>query len=80
VKYVIALGAVVLVALMLFLLWFMLKGLGVDFQWMKADSQRLVRGRRKLYWAAAAAVPVCIGSGAAIGARGMRLAGPSDSS
>ena len=51
-----------------FLLWIMLKGLGVDLQWLNTDSKRLVRGRRKIFWAGAAAVPACIGVGAAIGA------------
>lgn len=25
-------------------MWFMLKALGVDSQWLKADSKRLIRG------------------------------------
>jgi archaellum biogenesis protein FlaJ (TadC family) len=50
-----------------FLMWFMFKALGVDFQWLKEDAERLVPNRRKFMWAGVIALPVSVAVGAVIG-------------
>jgi hypothetical protein len=66
----VALAVVVVVGIVTlggFLMWFMLKALGVDFQWLKEDAERLRPNRRKLMWAGVVALPVSIAAGAVIG-------------
>jgi hypothetical protein len=67
VRIALVLVAIGIVAFGGFLMWAMLKALGVEFQWLNASSKRLVRGGRKLFWAAGFALPVCVCTGALIG-------------
>jgi hypothetical protein len=67
----VALAVVVVVGIVSlggFLMWFMVKALGVDFQWLKEDAERLKLGRRRLMWAGVVALPVSVAVGAVIGA------------
>jgi hypothetical protein len=67
-EVVLVLVAIGLVGCFLFIGWFMLKALGVNFQWLKIDAQRYPKRRRKFIWAAAVTIPVCVGLGGLIGA------------
>jgi hypothetical protein len=49
-------------------MWFMIKALQVDFQFLKGEIQRYPQSKRKYQWAAGLALPACIGVGGIIGA------------
>ena len=59
---------IALILLCAVVLWYMAKAFGANFQGQKAEAERFPRQRRKFYWLAALALPVCIGVGAVLGA------------
>ena len=67
-EVVLAIVVFAIAALGLFLMWFMVKALQVDFQFLKGEIGRYPRSKRKYQWAAALALPACIGVGGLIGA------------
>lgn len=67
-QVVLALVVIAIAALGMFLGWFSLKALQVDFQFLKGDIGRYRPKKRKYLWASALAIPVCVSVGGLIGA------------
>jgi predicted branched-subunit amino acid permease len=67
-QIVLAIVVMAIAALGLFLMWFMIKALQVDFQFLKGDIGRYAAKKRKYMWSSAFAIPVCVAVGGLVGA------------